>query len=388
MEKSVSAVLVAAGSSTRMGFDKLSFDLGRETVLHRSIRAFEQCPDVTEIVLVAGKNRAFVEQQAADCAKPVRIVPGGATRAESAKNGVLAAAGEIVAVHDAARPFVSQAVIAAALAAAARCGAAAPAVPVKDTIKQAARGDGKTVPDNCLVKNTPDRSTLYAVQTPQCFDRAAYLAALEELDEEKARLVTDDCSLFELTGRPVQLTQGDYANLKITTREDLPRPEQKEEHKMRIGHGYDVHRLVEDRKLILGGVDVPFEKGLLGHSDADVLTHAVMDAVLGAAALGDIGQHFPDNFPAYACADSLKLASHVAQILKEHGYRIENIDATILCQRPKLAPHIPAMRANLVAAFGLPADAVSVKATTEEHLGFTGEGLGIAAHAVALIERL
>ena len=388
MEKSVSAVLVAAGSSTRMGFDKLSFDLGGETVLHRSIRAFEQCPDVTEIVLVAGKNRAFVEQQAVDCAKPVRIVPGGTTRAESAKNGVLAAAGEIVAVHDAARPFVSQAVIAAALAAAARCGAAAPAVPVKDTIKQAARGDGKTVPDNCLVKNTPDRSTLYAVQTPQCFDRAAYLAALEELDEEKARLVTDDCSLFELTGRPVQLTQGDYANLKITTREDLPRPEQKEEHKMRIGHGYDVHRLVEDRKLILGGVEIPFEKGLLGHSDADVLTHAVMDAVLGAAALGDIGQHFPDNDPAYAGADSLKLASHVAQILKEHGYRIENIDATILCQRPKLAPHIPAMRANLAAAFGLPADAVSVKATTEEHLGFTGEGLGIAAHAVALIERL
>ena len=388
MKKSVSAVLVAAGSSTRMGFDKLSFDLGRETVLHRSIRAFERCPDVTEIILVAGKNRAFVEQQAADCTKPVRIVPGGATRAESAKNGVLAAAGEIVAVHDAARPFVSQAVIAAALAAAARCGAAAPAVPVKDTIKQAARGDGKTVPDNCLVKNTPDRSTLYAVQTPQCFNRAAYLAALEELDEEKARLVTDDCSLFELTGRPVQLTQGDYANLKITTREDLPRPEQKEEHKMRIGHGYDVYRLVEDRKLILGGVEIPFEKGLLGHSDADVLTHAVMDAVLGAAALGDIGQHFPDNDPAYAGADSLKLASHVAQILKEHGYRIENIDATILCQRPKLAPHIPAMRANLAAAFGLPADAVSVKATTEEHLGFTGEGLGIAAHAVALIERL
>ena len=388
MKKSVSAVLVAAGSSTRMGFDKLSFDLGGETVLHRSIRAFEQCPDVTEIVLVAGKNRAFVEQQAADCAKPVRIVPGGATRAESAKNGVLAAAGEIVAVHDAARPFVSQAVIAAALAAAARCGAAAPAVPVKDTIKLAARGDGKAVPDNCLVKNTPDRSTLYAVQTPQCFERAAYLAALEELDEEKARLVTDDCSLFELAGRPVQLTQGDYANLKITTREDLPRPEQKEEHKMRIGHGYDVHRLVEDRKLILGGVEIPFEKGLLGHSDADVLTHAVMDAVLGAAALGDIGQHFPDNDPAYAGADSLKLASHVAQILKEHGYRIENIDATILCQRPKLAPHIPAMRANLAATFGLPADAVSVKATTEEHLGFTGEGLGIAAHAVALIERL
>lgn len=386
LQKTISAVLVAAGSSTRMGFDKLSFDLGGETVLHRSIRAFDQCPQIGEIVLVAGKNRAFVEQQAVGCTKPVQIVAGGATRAESAKNGVLAAHGELVAVHDAARPFVSPAVIAAVLEAAARCGAAAPAVPVKDTIKQAVPGDGKTVPKACLVRSTPDRSTLYAVQTPQCFDRTQYLAALQELDAEKARLVTDDCSLFELTGRSVQLTQGDYANLKITTREDLPRTVQKEETRMRIGHGYDVHRLVEGRKLILGGVEIPFEKGLLGHSDADVLAHAVMDAVLGAAALGDIGQHFPDNDPAYAGADSLELARHVARILSEHGYRVENIDATILCQRPKLAPHIPAMRANLAAAFGLPVDAVSVKATTEEHLGFTGEGLGIAAHAVALIE--
>ena len=386
LQKTISAVLVAAGSSTRMGFDKLSFDLGGETVLHRSIRAFDQCPKIGEIVLVAGKNRAFVEQQAVGCTKPVQIVAGGATRAESAKNGVLAAHGELVAVHDAARPFVSPAVIAAVLEAADRCGAAAPAVPVKDTIKQAVPGDGKTVPEACLVRSTPDRSTLYAVQTPQCFDRTQYLAALQELDAEKARLVTDDCSLFELTGRSVQLTQGDYANLKITTREDLPRPVQKEETRMRIGHGYDVHRLVEGRKLILGGVEIPFEKGLLGHSDADVLAHAVMDAVLGAAALGDIGQHFPDNDPAYAGADSLELARHVARILSEHGYRVENIDATILCQRPKLAPHIPAMRANLAAAFGLPVDAVSVKATTEEHLGFTGEGLGIAAHAVALIE--
>ena len=155
---------------------------------------------------------------------------------------------------------------------------------------------------------------------------------------------------------------------------------------LRVGHGYDVHRLAQGRPLILGGVTIPWEKGLDGHSDADVLTHAVMDAVLGAAALGDIGQHFPDNDPEYAGADSLKLARRVAQILKEHGWRIENIDATLLCQRPKLAPHIPAMRANLAAAFGLPVEAVSVKATTEEHLGFTGEGLGIAAHAVALIE--
>ena len=180
LQKTISAVLVAAGSSTRMGFDKLSFDLGGETVLHRSIRAFDQCPQIGEIVLVAGKNRAFVEQQAVGCTKPVQIVAGGATRAESAKNGVLAAHGELVAVHDAARPFVSPAVIAAVLEAAARCGAAAPAVPVKDTIKQAVPGDGKTVPEACLVRSTPDRSTLYAVQTPQCFDRAQYLTALQE----------------------------------------------------------------------------------------------------------------------------------------------------------------------------------------------------------------
>ena len=157
---------------------------------------------------------------------------------------------------------------------------------------------------------------------------------------------------------------------------------------MRVGLGFDVHAFAQGRKLILGGVDIPHHQGLLGHSDADVLAHAVMDAVLGAAALGDIGQHFPDTAKEYEGADSLALARRVAEILKEHGYRIENIDSTILCQRPKLASYIPAMRQKLADAFGMPVDAVSVKATTEEHLGFTGEGLGIAAHAVALIEKL
>ena len=388
VNKTVSAVLVAAGSSTRMGFDKLRFDLGGESVLRRSVRAFEECPLVSEIVLVAGNNADWLRAETADCTKTVRIVRGGATRAESARNGVLAAKGELVAVHDAARPFVSRTVIEAALQGAARWGATAPAVPVKDTIKLAASGSGKTVPEECRVKNTPDRNQLYAVQTPQCFDRQAYLAALDELPPEQFLRLTDDCSLFEQTGRTVRLTRGDYSNLKITTREDLPRPADKGVKQMRVGHGYDVHRLVEGRKLILGGVEIPFEKGLLGHSDADVLAHAVMDAVLGAAALGDIGKHFPDTDPAYAGADSLALARAVAELLKKEGWRVENIDATLLCQRPKLAPHIPAMRENLAAAFGVEAGAVSVKATTEEHLGFTGEGLGIAAHAVALIERI
>ncbi len=155
---------------------------------------------------------------------------------------------------------------------------------------------------------------------------------------------------------------------------------------MRIGHGYDVHRLVEGRKLILGGVEIPFEKGLLGHSDADVLAHAIMDALLGAAALGDIGRHFPDTDPAYAGADSLKLLERVIEVLTENGYTVNNVDATVLAQQPKLAPHIPQMRERLARAMGTEVSRVSVKATTEEGLGFTGAGEGIAAHAVALIE--
>lgn len=155
---------------------------------------------------------------------------------------------------------------------------------------------------------------------------------------------------------------------------------------MRIGHGYDVHRLVGDRKLILGGVDIPYEKGLLGHSDADVLTHAVMDAVLGALALGDIGHLFPDKDPAYEGADSLLLAAEVARRMRMAGYAVGNIDATIIAQAPKLAPFVPAMRENLARAFGTTVDRISVKATTEEHLGFTGSGEGIAAHAVCLLE--
>ena len=156
----------------------------------------------------------------------------------------------------------------------------------------------------------------------------------------------------------------------------------------RIGHGYDVHRLVEHRPLILGGVNVPYEMGLLGHSDADVLTHAVMDALLGAAALGDIGKHFPDSDAAYAGADSLRLAAHVARLLGEHGYEIGNVDATLIAQRPKIAPYVEQMRKNLANALGISVEQINVKATTEEHLGFTGEGLGISAHAVCLIESI
>ena len=208
MEHRVTAVLVAAGSSTRMGFDKLSFDLGGETVLERSVRAFDECPEVDELVIVTGASSENAQRAAARCKKPVRLVKGGSTRAESARSGVAAAHGRLVAVHDAARPFVSQSVIADTIAAAARCGAAAPAVPVKDTIK--------TVAEDGTVTGTPDRSTLRAVQTPQVFETDLLKAALQSALENEVP-VTDDCSAVERLGKVVYLIDGDEENLKITT---------------------------------------------------------------------------------------------------------------------------------------------------------------------------
>ena len=211
--------------------------------------------------------------------------------------------------------------------------------------------------------------------------------ALAAVGRQRMRDVTDDCSIFELAGLPVRLVEGEYANRKITTREDLP-AHAKEETAMRVGHGYDVHRLVEGRKLILGGVDIPHHLGLLGHSDADVVTHALMDALLGAAALGDIGQHFPDTDPAYRDISSLDLLGRVMALLAAQGWRVENVDLTILAQRPKLKDYLPQMRQNYSRAMGLPVTAISVKATTEEGLGFTGTEQGIAAHGVVLLEPL
>ena len=368
MQYTVTAIIVAAGSSTRMGFDKLLYSWGGKPVLARTIQALDTHSLIHQVVVVASEGNIETIRKLVDaCTKPAVVVQGGATRAASVRAGLKWAKGEFVAIHDGARPFVSEQLIERTLRAAFETGAAAPAVPVKDTIKRAQEG---------FVVETPPRSSLYAVQTPQVFETEAYRRVLEHNGDDA---VTDDCQLFEQSGLPVRLVEGEYENYKITTPEDL------KEERMRIGHGYDVHRLVEGRKLILGGVEIPHETGLLGHSDADVLTHAVMDALLGAAALGDIGQHFPDSDPAYKGANSLQLARHVANLLQTHGLRIGNVDATILCQAPKLAPHIPAMRRNLADALGIAVEDMSVKATTEEKLGFTGEKLGIAVHAVALL---
>ena len=384
--RKVGCVVVAAGRGARagLGYNKAFYPLAGRSVLSRTLDALSGSGCIDELVLVLSEDdfNAYEELTAREGRNPLvaRVVKGGSTRQASAHNGLRALSEDVdlALVHDAARPFVSREMIDAVLDGVIQFGAAVISTPVSDTVKET-NAQGFAV-------RTPDRASLRAVQTPQGFRLGEILEAYDWAERENVA-ATDDASLYEKRFGPVLLvtTPGAGRNVKMTTQEDFARAEERL-CPPRVGMGYDVHRLVEGRKLVLMGVEVPWEKGLLGHSDADVLTHAVMDAVLGAAALGDIGQHFPDNDPEYAGADSLKLACRVAQILKEHGWHIENIDATLLCQRPKLAPHIPAMRANLAAAFGLPVEAVSVKATTEEHLGFTGEGLGIAAHAVALIE--
>ena len=376
-------MVAAAGGSTRMGQPKQHIQLGRYPVLIHTLLALQSADAVDEILLIARPEDidTFMAQAAeAGITKLRTAVAGGATRQQSVANGLAALPAEttLVGVHDGARPLIDPNTVAAVIEAAAECGGAAVAVPVKDTLK-------RTDADGIII-DTPDRANLWRVQTPQVFDRAALCAAMEAAMAE-GKDYTDDCQLMEAAGHKVKLVTGLDTNLKLTTPEDiaLAKALMKESKDMRIGHGYDVHKLVEGRDLILGGVKIDYEKGLLGHSDADVLTHAVMDALLGAAALGDIGKLFPDNDPAYKGADSIMLLRHVAKRVGEEGYTIGNIDATILCQRPKLAPHIPQMRQIIADACGIDVTCVSVKATTEEGLGFTGSGEGIASHCVCLL---
>ena len=339
----VGAVIAAGGMAQRMqGIDKQGLCIGGIPVLVRSILAMDALEQIREIVVVARPEMfAQIEGWRQQYQLPPFVLTaGGATRQQSVLAGVekLSDKVEYVAIHDGARPFADKALVERCLQAAIEHGAATAAVRTKDTIKVAA-------PDGSIAQ-TPDRSTLYLTQTPQIFSLKLYRRAAAQAQQEGLDF-TDDCQLVEHIGQKVWLSEGSYQNIKITTPEDVAVAQaiagEKEETKMEIraGHGYDVHRLTRGRKLILGGVDIPWELGLLGHSDADVLVHAVMDALLGAAAMGDIGKHFPDTDPAYAGADSIALLRHVVALLKKEGYRIVNIDATVIAQRPKLKDYIP-----------------------------------------------
>lgn len=370
------AILACGGNSTRMGKNKLLIDLCGKSCILRSCEALADSEYVSKIIIAAPKDMFDTySSELTSIEKPVVFVEGGATRSESVKNAVLAADEDIIVIHDGARPLVSLDEINQSVTDAHKFGSSIICTPSKDTVR-VAYGDSSFA---------PDRSGVYIVRTPQAFKRELYLSALEAGNGNP----TDDSQLLDVIGVTPHITIGKYENIKLTTREDIAVARSiislREGKTMRIGHGYDVHKLVEGRKLILGGVEIEYEKGLLGHSDADVLTHAVMDSMLGAAALGDIGKLFPDNDPAYKGADSIKLLEAVTDRVKKAGYTVSNIDVTVIAQAPKLAPHIDKMRECLAAAIGTDISNISVKATTEEGLGFTGEGKGIAAHAVCLL---
>ena len=374
----IGAVVAAAGSSRRMnGIDKLFALVGGTPVIARTCLAFEVNENVSEIVVVTKKdNVAAVRKLLDGCgvSKLKAVVAGGETRAESVEKGVAALSDcEFVAIHDGARPFVSQKLINDCADTAYERGSAVPVIPSDDTLKSVSVG---------TVTGTVDRSAVYRVQTPQIFRKDVYLNALERFG---GVAFTDDCGMLEAAGETVAVCEGARENIKITVPADLEYGRfliGGENAVCRTGFGYDVHRLVEGRKLILCGVDIPFEKGLLGHSDADVAAHAIADALLGAAALGDIGKLFPDNDDRYAGADSMKLLKAVVDIVRSNGYTISNIDVTVVAQSPKLAPFIDTMRRNLASVCEIALGAVSVKATTEEGLGFTGSGNGVSAFAV------
>ena len=379
------AVIVAAGRGERAGLggNKVFYPIEGRSVLARCLDAFERSGrfDGAALVLSEADEAAFAELSEREGPFPLvrTTARGGATRRDSVMNGLLALPEdcEIVAIHDAARPFVSDAVIEATLASAEAHGSGVICTPVVDTIKQ-------LMPDGSVV--SPPRDALRAVQTPQAFDFRKILAAhLRAREEDLA--VTDDAMLFEHYYGGVRLVtaEGAEANRKLTTRADFEALDAAKAPDVRVGQGYDVHRLVEGRRLILCGVEISWEKGLDGHSDADVAVHALMDALLGALGLGDIGRHFPDTDPAYAGANSMKLLENVMDKVRAQGYRVGNADITIVAQRPKLAPYIEAMRRNIAAGLGVDASRVNVKATTTERLGFEGEGLGISSQAVVLL---
>ena len=372
-------ILVAAGSGSRLGAEqnKILLPLGGEALFCHGLRLLKRlCEGV--ILVIRPEDEAAVTAALARAGLAADSVAyGGETRRHSVENALqkLPEGADLLLVHDAARPFAGLEMAREVLRRAREAGAAVPALPVTDTLKKGEKG---------LVTGTQLREGLYAVQTPQGFRRELLARAYRECPDA----LTDDAGLVERLGLPVALVPGSRRNIKITLPEDYAMAEQMMGNGTRVGTGYDVHRLAEGRPLILGGVAIPHEKGLLGHSDADAALHALIDALLGACALGDIGRHFPDSNPQYRGISSLLLLEKTAGILREAGFRPLQCDLTIMAQRPRLAPHIPGMRANIAAALGIPLDRVGLKATTTEGLGFAGREEGIAAQAVAVVEKI
>lgn len=389
----VAAIIAAGGRGVRLGADrpKQFLDLGGRSILDLSIAALAVSGRVDEIVVAVPDDHlaAARESWPNGGRPPVAFVVGGARRQDSVANAFAhtSAGADIILVHDAARPFVTGEVIGRAIEAAAAHGAAIAAIPVRDTVKQA----GASAPDGSrAIATTIPRETVFLAQTPQAFRRDVLARALAAGAGVEA---TDEAMLVERLGLPVHLVEGDSGNMKVTTPEDLTAARQRVPEPrpwfpgLRIGNGYDLHRLVAGRPLILAGVTIPYELGLDGHSDADIVCHAVTDAVLGAAAVGDIGRLFPDTDPKWKGADSIALLRGALAHVHASGYRVSNVDVTVIAQKPKLLPFLAAMRENLAAALQVDVSAVSVKGKTNEGVDSMGRGEAMACHAVALLAR-
>lgn len=383
--------------------------LGGRSVLERTLTAFDSHPALQAIVLVAGPEELErVRQVAAAFPKVVAVVLGGETRSESVRNGLEALPPEIeiVLVHDAARPLVTAALIESVILASARVGAAVPGLPLSDTVKRV-DGDGlvhATIPRTADV-NGVTLSGLTSVQTPQGARVEVLRRAYAGYDTARHGEPTDEASLIEATGGSVAVVAGDPANMKITRPEDialaerlLATPAQQSVSvpsagtgEIRTGLGYDVHQFAAPeagRTLTIGGIEIEHDRGLDGHSDADVLLHAVCDALLGAASLGDIGILFPNTDETYRGISSLRLLAIVGERLVQSGWQIVNIDATIVAEVPKLMPHRAKMQQAMAACLGLEATRLSVKATTSEKMGFVGRKEGMACWCIATIRAL
>ena len=385
----VAAIIAAGGRGARIGgaVPKQFLRIGARTMLQEALRPFDESPRVGEIVVALPPDVASAPTPPLlFTATPLQVVAGGNRRQDSVAAGLqrVSAGTDIVVVHDAARPFCTVELIARTIDAAVAAGAAVPALQVSDTVKEGRKERGEV-----FVRSTLPRTRVYLAQTPQAF-------RLEVLADAIAQAVgdvdaTDDAMLVERAGHPVRLIDGDSGNVKVTTPADLvdaaaratgyvatPRPP-------RIGFGYDSHRLVEGRALVLGGVSIAHDRGLAGHSDADAVCHAITDAILGAAGERDIGQQFPNTDARWKGASSLDLLNQAVALVRESGLSVSNVDVVVIAEQPRLTPHTPAMRDRLAAVLGVAASHVSVKAKTAEGLDAIGQGKAIAVHAVTLL---
>jgi 2-C-methyl-D-erythritol 4-phosphate cytidylyltransferase / 2-C-methyl-D-erythritol 2,4-cyclodiphosphate synthase len=381
----VAAVVVAAGQGLRAGGEipKQFRRIAGETLLERALSAFAEAPDVTFVQPVIRPDDVDLVRRLTSGMNVLEPVAGGATRQASVRAGLealVSCAPDIVLVHDAARPFASASLIARAIAAAEKTGAAIPALPVTDTVKR--------IDNTGTIEATLDRNSIRLVQTPQAFAFPALFDAHRRALAQGRNDFTDDAALAEWAGIKVSVFAGEPGNIKFTTPEDFARAEAIQSAGLgdvRTGSGLDVHAFGPGDHVTLGGIRIPHVQALTGHSDADVALHALTDAILGALADGDIGAHFPPSDPQWRGASSDRFLTFAVERVRARGGRIAHLDLTIVCEAPRIGEHRDRMRANIANLAGIGIERVGVKATTSEKLGFTGRGEGIAAYATATI---